>query len=238
VSESLRQTLGRLRASDERRALRRAAHAIDGLARARLRPDNPWLTEYQNLLSEEFLAENVAHHQPFVELVEELAAVAAPGRAPRLLEAGAGSAAFALVFSRRNYEVWAVDSDPLMVLRAQHVSARLGGFARIVCMDLHDLGRLRPDAFDVAFSQGTLEHFPNDEIHALLARQLDVARHVVFSVPSVQWPSRDFLNERKMSLDEWKSVLAGVDAELLELTSYQQGRHVLAALRRREPSAS
>jgi hypothetical protein len=41
-----------------------------------------------------------------------------------------------------------------------------------------------------------------------------------------------------MSLDEWKRVLSGVDAELLQLTSYQQGRHVLAALRRREPSPS
>jgi hypothetical protein len=159
-------------------------------------------------------------------------------RAPRLLEARSGSAAFALVFSRRSYEVWAVDSDPLMVLRAQHVSARLGGFARIVCTDLHDLGRLRPDAFDLGFSQGTLEHFANGEIRALLARQLGVARHVVFSVPSVQWPRRDFLNERKMSLDEWKSVLAGMDAELVQLTSYQQGRHVLAALRRREAPGS
>jgi hypothetical protein len=231
VVDRLRDTLRSL-AAPEARALRDAARAIDRLARARLRPDHPWLSEYGNLLSEDFLAENVAHHQPFVELVEELAAGAAPGRVPRLLEAGAGSAAFALVFSRRSYEVMAIDSDPLMVLRAQHVSARLGGFARIVCMDLHDLGWLRPDAFDVAFSQGTLEHFTNDEIRTLLARQLEVARHVVFSVPSLHWPNRDFVNERKLSVDDWKAVLSGVDADLLELSSYRQGQHVLAALRR------
>jgi len=234
VRDRLRETFRRLRAPDERRALRRARRAIDGLARARLRPDYPWLSEYENLLSEQFLAENAAHHQPFVDLVEELAAVASPGRAPRLLEAGAGSAAFALVLSRRNYQVMAVDSDPLMVLRAQHIAARLGGFARIVCMDLHELGWLRRDAFDVAFSQGTLEHFDNDDIHALITRQLEVARYVVFSVPSLHWPNRDFVNERKMSIDDWKTVLSEVDAELLQLTSYQQGRHVLAALRRRQ----
>lgn len=192
--DRLREALGPLLGPSDARELGRAARAVDRLVRARLRPDYPWLSEYGNLIGEPFLAENVAHHQPFVALIEEIAAGAPAGRAPRLLEAGAGSAAFALCLSRRNYEVVAVDSDPLMVLRAQHLSAQLGGFARIVCMDLHDLGWLRPDAFDVAFSQGTLEHFANDEIHALLARQLEVARHVVFSVPSLHWPSRDFVN--------------------------------------------
>jgi hypothetical protein len=121
-----------------------------------------------------------------------------------------------------------------MVLRARHISDHLGGYARLVCMNLHDLDWLRPDAFDVAFSQGTLEHFDNATIRAVLVRQLGVARHVVFSVPSIHWPTRDFVNERKMSLAEWKEILAGVDADVLNLGTYFQDRHVLAALRRRE----
>jgi len=213
---------------------RRARRAVARMAWRRLAPDHPWLDEFANPLGEAFLVENAAHHRPFVELVEELAALGAGGRVPRLLEAGAGSGAFSIHFSRRCHDVVAVDYDPLMVLRARHLSDHLGGHARVVCMDLRDLGWLRPDAFDVAFSQGTLEHLDNGTIRQVLAAQLAVAPHVVFSVPSVHWPSRDFVNERKMSLEEWKTILSGVDAELLHLGAYQRDRHVLVALRRRQ----
>jgi SAM-dependent methyltransferase len=208
-----------------------AVRAVAGVARARIRADHPWLTEYPNLLSEAWVAENLEHHRELVQLVEELAARAAGARTPRLLEAGAGSAAFSLALSRRNYDVTAVDSDPLMVLRAQHISSHLGGYARIQCLDLRQLDAIADGWFDVVFSQGTLEHFDNPAIRDLLAAQLRIGRYVVFSVPSVFWPTRDFVNERKMSLDEWKALLQSVDAELLHLAYYQRGDlHVLAAL--------
>jgi hypothetical protein len=87
------------------RQVERAVRAIAWLARARLSPAHPWLTEFENLLSEDFLTENAAQHRPLIELVEELAAVGTAGRTPRLLEAGMGSGAFALHFSRRRYDV-------------------------------------------------------------------------------------------------------------------------------------
>ena len=214
-----------------------AVRAVAELARARIRADHPWLTEYPNLLSEEWVAKNLEHHQELVQLVEELAQRAAAGRTPRLLEAGAGSATFSLALSRRNYDVTAIDSDPLMVLRAQHIASHLGGYARIQCLDLHHLEAFQDGWFDVVFSQGTLEHFDNAGIRALLEQQLRVGRTVVFSVPSVFWPTRDFVNERKMSLDEWKAVLQSVDADLLHLSYYRPGElHVLAALARRHPA--
>jgi SAM-dependent methyltransferase len=210
-----------------------AVRAVAELARARLRNDHPWLTEFPNLLSEAWVEENLEHHRELVQLVEELAARAAGGRTPRLLEAGAGSAAFSLALSRRNYEVTAIDSDPLMVLRAQHISNHLGGYARIQCLDLRQLDPIRDGWFDVVFSQGTLEHFDNAAIRELLDMQLRIGRYVVFSVPSIFWPTRDFVNERKMSLDEWKVVLESVDADLLHLSYYHAGNlHVLAALAR------
>ncbi len=210
-----------------------AVRAVADQARARIRPDHPWLTEYANLLSEDWLAENFEHHRELVQLVEELAQRAAGGRTPKLLEAGAGSAALSLALSRRNYDVTAVDSDPLMVLRAQHISAHLGGYARVLCLDLRELEPFRDGYFDVVFSQGTLEHFDNASIRALLDQQLRVGRYVVFSVPSNHWPTRDFVNERKMTTDEWKVLLQQVDAELLHLSYYHPGDlHVLAALAR------
>jgi 2-polyprenyl-3-methyl-5-hydroxy-6-metoxy-1,4-benzoquinol methylase len=216
------------------RERRRALRAIGRLARHHLRTDFPWLSQFNDLLSEEYLDANAVHHRPLIEMVEELAAVGTEGRAPRLLEAGSGSSALALHFSRRNYEVTAIDDDPLMVLRARHISNHLGGYARILCMSFDDFDAFRPDAFDVAFSQGTFEHWDNATVHRHLTRQLQVARHVVISTPSIHWPHRDFVNERKMSVDEWKTILAGVDADLLHLGAYRRDQHVLAALRRRE----
>jgi 2-polyprenyl-3-methyl-5-hydroxy-6-metoxy-1,4-benzoquinol methylase len=218
----------------QQRERRRALRAVGRLARHHLRTDFPWLTQFSDLLSEEYLEQNAVHHRPLIDLIEELAAVGTEGRAPRLLEAGSGSSALALHFSRRNYEVTAIDDDPLMVLRARHISSHLGGYARILCMGFDDFDALRRDAFDVAFSQGTFEHWDNAAVRHHLERQLQVARHVVLSTPSVHWPHRDFVNERKMSADEWKTILSSVDADLVHLGAYRRDQHILAALRRRE----
>lgn len=198
-------------------------------------PTFPWLTEYTHDITEEFLLENVRHHAYFVDLVERYARAAAGSRIPRLLDFGAGSGSLSIALSQRNYEVVAIDNDPLMVARARQTARRLGGYAKILCMDGRDLFLLREQSFDVAFSQGTLEHFDNDTIRRFLEAQLHVARIVVFSVPSRYWPHRDFGNERKMTLEEWRTILEGCAVRIEHLAYYPRDNwHVAAAVTRKE----
>lgn len=102
-------------------------------------------------------------------------------------------------------------------------------------MDGRDLLLFKERSFDVAFSQGTLEHFDNDTIRRFLEAQLHVARAVVFCVPSRFRPHRDFGNERKMTLEEWRTVLEGCGVRIEHLEYYPQDRwHVAAAVTRKE----
>lgn len=197
----------------------------------------PWSPVYTQDVTEEWLRENMKHHAYFISLVETYAHRSAQGRIPKLLEVGGGGATMAIGFSRRNYDVIQIDHDPLMVAKAMQVCRTLGGFAKMICMSGYDLNLWKEGFFDVAFSQGTLEHMDSDGVRKLIAAQLAVARYVVFSVPSVFWPNREFGNERKMSLEEWSTILQSCDAKVLHLSYYpEQNWHVAAVLTHREES--
>ncbi|GAI49981.1 unnamed protein product, partial [marine sediment metagenome] len=57
------------------------------------------------------------------------------------------------------------------------------------------------------------EHFDDANIGKLLREQLRVARMVIFSVPTLWYPRRDFGNERLMEKEDWLRILAGFKVE-------------------------
>jgi hypothetical protein len=136
----------------------------------------------------------------------------------------------AIAFSREHYSVYAIDFDPLFIAKAQRLQERVGGFARFIAMDIAQLPLWKDSSFDVAFSQGTLEHFHPDAVAEALHRQLDVARYVVLSVPSVDWPSREFGNERKLGIEEWTSLIEGAGLAIETISYYGEERWHLQAV--------
>ncbi|HWO73944.1 MAG TPA: methyltransferase domain-containing protein [Dehalococcoidia bacterium] len=193
----------------------------------------PWAGNYTKAVDEEYVQANYRHHKPVFDLVEKLAGKAAPGRPPRILEVGMGLGTMCILLSRRNFEVTGIDQDALQVARAKQLCRRLGGFARYLCMDLFDLGMLQANSFDVAFSQGTLEHLGPSEVVRALQVQLHVAPYVVFSVPSVDWPGKEVGDERRLTTEEWDTTIRAAGLEPLSLEYYGDARwHVLAAIGR------
>jgi 2-polyprenyl-3-methyl-5-hydroxy-6-metoxy-1,4-benzoquinol methylase len=189
-----------------------------------------WSANYTKPLDEAYVQENQRNHQRLFDVIEELAQRAAPGRPPRLLEVGMGLGAMCIALSRHNYEVTGIDQDALQVARAKQLSREIGGFARYLSMDVFDMGLFREDSFDVAFSQGTMEHFGPAEMARALAEQLRVAPCVVFSVPSVDWRYARVGDERRMTTDEWRVALAACGLEPIVLEYYGEGRaHALVA---------
>jgi SAM-dependent methyltransferase len=65
----------------------------------------------------------------------------------------------------------------------------------------------RSKAFDVAFSQGLLEHFSSDEAKQILREASACARAVIVSVPSLNYPRRDLGDERLLSPASWQEIL-------------------------------
>lgn len=61
---------------------------------------------------------------------------------------------------------------------------------------------------------------------------------VIFSVPSVHYPFREFGNERHLSIDEWKKILNSFIADFKEYNfNWYSIGHVVKNLFRREPSS-
>jgi ubiquinone/menaquinone biosynthesis C-methylase UbiE len=137
-----------------------------------------------------------------------------PGLCGPILEVGTGRGVCSLTLREMGYNCTGVDSSEAAVelARAKHLEA-------VLCD-----GRSLPFAaqtFEVAFTQGLLEHLPFDDQVAILAETKRVARVVIHSVPAKRgvmdigervftglgkkWPYPD---EKKYDKSEFEKLLA------------------------------
>jgi SAM-dependent methyltransferase len=123
-----------------------------------------------------------------------------------VLEIGAGSGAQSALLSRLGPRVVTVDNDARILAIARHNLRRYGRDVRPILGDAFALP-FRASTFGVAMSQGLLEHFTDNEIAKLLNEQLRVARSVVFSVPSHNYPRQDVGDERLMPPLRWEEIV-------------------------------
>ena len=155
---------------------------------------------------------NVLHHIPMLRTIWQL-------RPKRVLEVGTGTGSHSIFLSYFLPQVLSIDlSRPLIERCLQH-NRRLRGRAHFSAMDGFRLAF--PDgAFDVAFSQGLLEHFEGEEIARLLDEQTRVAQYVVFSVPNRSYGVRDFGDERLLSREEWEDLLSSMGYQVMVSRDY------------------
>ena len=188
------------------------------------RISSDWAKFYSREITNEDMAKNVEHHRYFIDLVSEWANKASNTRIPKILEIGIGTATMSIYLSKRYFEVVGLDLDPLIVAKAIETNNKLGGHAKFVAMDAFDLSKFfKENAFDIAFSQGTLEHFDNEKLKQILEAQLPIAKCVILSVPSVNWQQEDFGDERRMTVEEWKKLLNDFELKIEHISYYQEG---------------
>ena len=130
-----------------------------------------------------------------------------------LLEVGVGSGAQSSVLSRFVRRTVSLDNDLRILSAARPNTRRYGPSLKLLAADAFTMP-FRDTTFGVAISQGLLEHFNDDEIGRLLREQLRVARSVVFSVPSNNYPRQDVGNERLLSPAHWQELVSGVVSDV------------------------
>ncbi|GFP25042.1 O-antigen chain-terminating methyltransferase [Candidatus Hakubella thermalkaliphila] len=124
----------------------------------------------------------------------------------RVLEVGCGMGRLSLFLSYLGMEVTSVDNDEFVIARARRVNQQFKGRVAFVLAEAFNLP-FSNHHFDVAFSQGLLEHFSNADIRKLLSEQGRVAETVILSVPNENYPNRDLGDERLLSKQEWRRIL-------------------------------
>ncbi|WP_165864233.1 glycosyltransferase [Capsulimonas corticalis] len=135
-------------------------------------------------------------------------------RCGRVLETGVGSGYGSVWLSLRGIQAEGMDYSPGIVERARQVNSVLGGQAQFALGDLFNLHDKNLRRYDAIHHQGVLEHFTGPKIRAALAQQVACANHVVFSVPSVNYPFEpEFGDERLLPLEEWARILEPFQVE-------------------------
>lgn len=140
--------------------------------------------------------EFLALHYPMIEHVLEVDPRSA-------LEVGCGGGNISIFLSQLGVSALGIDIEPGVVEEANRHNEQLRGSATFRIGDGFASG-FGDREFDVVHSQGVLEHFPDEEIERFLAEGIRVGKRSVHSVPNVNYPSRDFGNERLMPLEFWR----------------------------------
>ena len=161
-----------------------------------------WAKFYANVCGSRRLLEgSILANQAFVG---ELARLVKAG--DKVLEVGAGTGVLGWPLAQAGIEVTCLDNDE-EVLRMCEINAKvLGANIKYVFGDGFDIP-FEESSFNLAYSEGLVEHYSDDDIHRLLEEQLRVAPIVVVGVPLEGCTDIAFGNERWLSVAEWERIL-------------------------------
>lgn len=166
-----------------------------------------WNTFYKDPHSLESFFEQLYVHSALVERVLK-------ERPLRIIEVGVGRGTFTAFFQLLGIACTAVDKDEGVIEKYKIFARSLGLKGEARTSDA--FGLPYPEkSFDIAMSQGFLEHFSDDDIHKLIDEQLRVAKKVIFSIPSKFYRIRDFGNERLLTIKEWGNILKNYEIEAM-----------------------
>lgn len=145
-----------------------------------------------------------------------------------LLEVGFGSGVTARTFADMGYEVVAVDIELPLV---EQLSRWCGMYPNLKVhhMDMFDLG-FKSKVFAVAYSQGVLEHFPDEAIVRALQEQARVAETVIVDVPNHRSLGRPHGDERLLPQSHWRGLIKKAGLTLVEEAGRELSQSYLAVL--------
>lgn len=159
-----------------------------------------WSDYYEEDLSLPLVYRHLVNVEPFIRKCQAYC----DGK--RLLEIGTGTGMVAVDLSQQGYDVVGVDYDGRILERNQRLNRRFMGRARSVHADMFGLP-FGPNSFDLCYHQGLMEHFDAPMIMTALRAQAQVARRVLFAVPTKRWKGGLFGDERLWAGKEWRNLL-------------------------------
>jgi len=137
------------------------------------------------------------------ELITQIRRVANPPAT--VIEVGCGSGLTSVLLASMGYRVTAVDANTHLVEKVKRFEAAFPNLISVQA-DMFRMG-FKDRTFDVAFSQGVLEHYCDDDIVRALLEQRRIAQVVVIDVPNGRGKIGDYGDERSISPLRWRKLI-------------------------------
>lgn len=143
-----------------------------------------------------------------------------------IIECGSGTSVVSIYLASLGYKVTAVDIEDDVI----NLSKKLAeDYYAIIDNSKPELNFEKKsifeldypsNAFDVAFSNGVLEHFTNEEIVEILKQQLFVAKITIVGIPTKYFSPKEakYGNERVLELSYWRKLIRESGGVIIEET--------------------
>ena len=141
-----------------------------------------------------------------------------------IIECGSGTSVVSIYLATLGYNVTAIDIEDNVIKLAKSLAKdyykavdNYNSQINFVKKSIFDLG-YEKDSFDVAFSNGVLEHFSDDEIIQIIKQQLYVAKTVIVGIPTKYFDSSEakYGNERVLELSYWRYLIKKAGGSIIE----------------------
>jgi hypothetical protein len=174
-----------------------------------------WYSYYKN---HRFISlSNILLHLPYIFTILK-------GKPQKLLEVGCGTADHSVILSYLfpKIDISLLDSDGRIIQSLQRkYRRRIKRFLLCNVLDQKMVQQvLQSDHFHVIYSQGLLEHFIDSDFYCIITNLLPYTTRFVFSIPSENYPTKDFGNELLRSSEQIKRILSSIEGINYKIDRY------------------
>ncbi len=139
-----------------------------------------------------------------------------------ILEIGCGPASHSIFIKRilPSLRLSLLDQDTALLAKIKNKYKKK--ISAVHCIDLlsKDFGKINFDKPCVVISQGLMEHFGDKEFIEVVNNFQGKAEKMIFSVPSAEYPTKDFGNENLRSKQEVISLLNDIEGINFKVKRY------------------
>lgn len=141
-----------------------------------------------------------------------------------IIECGSGTSVVSIYLASLGYDVTAVDIDNAVIRLSRELAKdyydTLDNCKPKINFEKKSIFELEyeKDSFDVAFSNGVLEHFTDKEIIQIIKQQLYVSKITIVGIPTKYFESKEakYGNERVLELSYWRKLIRNSGGIILE----------------------
>ncbi len=162
---------------------------------------------------EHYVNDKILNKKVLINLIKKYA------EGNKLLETGSGTGVLSTYLSSIGYDVTGIDIDSEIIDLSNKIANNYSSVKKPIFVNksIFELD-YKEKSYDISYSNGVLEHFTDEQIIDTLKQQLNVAKIVIFGIPTKYFNQEEAMygDERYMDYDFWRKLILKAGGIVLE----------------------